>query len=202
MDIYKQVACLLLWSVSAFALSATAPPSTVVRHTEINTASLPGAQVFNPQVKAGRYWVQIHAANIVPSIERFTRFFSADRIVIHKGRDNIIRVMVGPLKTFSEVVRAQQRAQDNGINDAFIRFSERPDDVISSRYWVQLYATKKPVNYSSLIQLRSLTQIKVITNDKGYNRVLTGPFGSYQEAETICHQSQRCGTDGAFVLRL
>jgi hypothetical protein len=202
MDVYKLVACLLIWSISASTQSASQSSSEVLQNTEVNSVSILGVQVFKPQVKAGRYWVQVLATNITPSTERYMRLFSADSVVVHKDRDNINRVMVGPLKTFAGAIRAQQRAHENGLNDAFLRFSELPYEVISSRYWVQLYATKNPVNYSSIMPLRSFSRIKIIGNDNGYNRVLAGPFGSYKEAEAIRLQSKDRGMDGTFILTL
>lgn len=195
MDVYKLIVCLFICSVSTSAMSAS-------QNNEIKSAFLPGAQVFKPQVEAGYYWLQVHATNLTPSIERYTRLFTNDLVVIHRGEGDINRVLVGPFKTFSAAIRAQQRAHEKEINDAFLRFSELPYEGINTNYWVQLYATTNPLNYLSLIQLRSLSQIKIISDANSHTRVLAGPFVSYQEAEAVRLKSSSRGMSGASVLTL
>ncbi len=197
MDIGKRIAVLLLWSISSSAFSASQP---TLKNTEINSASLPGVQIFKPQIKTGHYWVQVGATKSTPATEHYAQLFSVNSIIIHQDINDINRVMVGPFETFSDAVMAQQKARKHGIRDAFFRFSERTADKTSSRYWVQLSASKEPLNFSSIVKLRPLSQIKILRSDNGLNRILVGPFTSHKEAESIRLASKASGMNEAFIL--
>lgn len=129
MELNQLVTALLTTTICTCSLLVSANTTLPTEFAE----ALPGKIAFNPKESDGYYWVQLRAFKSLPSnkadIDQLVNTIS----ILHKDQEELNRLLIGPVSSYDEAISLRNHAIDKGISDAFVRFTDRPKSIASSK---------------------------------------------------------------------
>ncbi len=170
------------------------------------------------------YRVQIGAFKVVLSDEIFE---GIDNVVSFKGKDDLIRYMMGSFVDYKEAVSNMHQMRARGFEDAFIVTykngeriglsmaikkertepkvkevvfeTEEAVEEVSAEYVVQVLVAKASLSVSDLNKMSSLGNVTKEAEGEDLFSYFAGVFSSLEEAEAKLAEAKKAGFEDAFI---